>query len=62
MNVNICPACKQAFTTTAAGLELLYAHSIHEHRLPAEAASDATDEANIEERVEALPQPLPQCR
>jgi len=61
MKVKICPQCGQAFSTTAAGLELLYAHLIQEHELDGEAASDAIDEARIEERTEALPVPLPRC-
>ena len=35
MKVKICPKCGQAFSTTAAGLELLYSHLLHEHALPA---------------------------
>ena len=61
MKVKICPKCEQAFSTTAAGLELMYAHLIQEHELAAKAAGDAIDEARTEEREEALPVPLPRC-
>ena len=55
------PSCGQAFSTTAAGLELLYSHLIHEHQLTAEAAGDAVDRATIKDRREILPVPLPRC-
>lgn len=61
MKVKICPQCGQVYSTTAAGLELMYAHLIQEHQLAAEAATDAIDEAKSEERTEALPVPLPRC-
>jgi hypothetical protein len=61
MKVRICPQCEQAFSTTAAGLELMYAHLIQEHELDADVAGDAIDEARTEEREEALPVPLPRC-
>jgi hypothetical protein len=61
MKVNICLQCGQVYSTTAAGLELMYAHLIQEHKLTAEAAGDAIDEAKTEERTEALPVPLPRC-
>jgi hypothetical protein len=61
VKVKICPTCEQAFSTTAAGLELMYAHLIQEHELAADAAGDAIDEARTEEREEALPVPLPRC-
>ena len=61
MKVKICPQCGQAFSTTAAGLELLYSHLIQEHQLTAEAAGDAVDLATIEDRPEILPVPLPRC-
>ncbi len=61
MQVKICLQCGQAFSTTAAGLELMYEHLMHEHKLTAEAAGDAIDEASTEERTEALPVPLPRC-
>ena len=32
MNVKICPQCGQVFSTTAAGLELMYAHLIQEQQ------------------------------
>ena len=61
MKVKLCPTCGQVFSTTAAGLELMYAHLIQEHELAAEVAGDAIDEARTEEREEALPVPLPRC-
>jgi hypothetical protein len=61
MKVKICPKCGQAFSTTAAGLELLYAHLIQEHEMATQAADEAIDEAQSEERTEALPVPLPRC-
>lgn len=61
VKVKICPHCEQAFSTTAAGLELMYAHLMQEHELAAEAADEAIDEARTEEREEALPVPLPRC-
>ena len=61
MRVKICSQCGQVYSTTAAGLELMYAHLIQEHKLTAEAAGDAIDEASTEERTEALPVPLPRC-
>jgi hypothetical protein len=61
MRVKICPKCGQVYSTTAAGLELMYAHLIQEHKLTAEAAGDAIDEAKTEDRPEALPVPLPRC-
>jgi hypothetical protein len=61
MKIKICPQCDQVFSTTAAGLELMYAHLIQEHELAAETADEAIDEANTEERTEALPVPLPRC-
>ena len=61
MKVKICPQCGQAFSITAAGLELLYAHLIQEHELSPEAAVDAIDEATIEERPDVFPVPLPRC-
>ena len=61
MKVKICPQCGQAFSLTAAGLELLYTHLIQEHQMTAEAASDAVGLATIEERPEVLPVPLPRC-
>ena len=39
----------------------MYAHLMQEHKLTAEAAGDAIDEAKTEERTEALPVPLPRC-
>lgn len=61
MKVKLCPTCGQVFSTTAAGLELMYAHLLQEHGLDADAADAAIDEASIEERTEALPVPLPRC-
>ena len=61
MKVKICPQCGQAFSTTAAGLELLYSHLIQEHQLTADAAVDAVDRATIEDRPDILPVPLPRC-
>ena len=61
MKVKICPHCRQAFSVTAAGLELLYAHLIREHELAPDPASEAVDEARIEEHAEILPVPLPRC-
>ena len=61
MKIKICPQCGQVFSTTAAGLELMYAHLIQEHELAAETAAKAIDEANTEERTEALRVPLPRC-
>jgi len=61
MKVKICPQCGQVFSTTAAGLELMYAHLIQEHGLAAETADGAIDQAKTEERPEALPVPLPRC-
>ncbi len=61
MKVKTCPQCEQAFSTTAAGLELMYAHLMKEHELAAEAADEAIDEGRTEEREEALPVPLPRC-
>lgn len=61
MQVKICFQCGQAYSNTGAGLELMYAHLIEEHKLTAEAAGDAIDEAKTEERTEALPVPLPRC-
>ena len=61
MIVKLCPHCGQAFSVTAAGLELLYDHLIREHQVAAEAAGDAIDMATIEERPEILPVPLPRC-
>jgi len=43
MKVKTCPQCGQAFSSTAAGLELLYNHLIQEHQLPADAAGEAVD-------------------
>jgi hypothetical protein len=37
MKVKICSQCGQAFSSTAAGLELLYSHLIQEHLLTADA-------------------------
>jgi hypothetical protein len=61
MKLKICPQCGQAFSITAAGLELLYAHVIQEHELTADSASNAVDEARIEDRADILPVPLPRC-
>ena len=61
MKVKICPHCGQAFSTTAAGLELLYRHLLQGHELDAQAAGDAVDAAAIEERPDVLPVPLPRC-
>jgi hypothetical protein len=61
MKVKICLQCGQVYSTTGAGLELMYAHLIQEHKLTAEAAGDAIDAAESEERTEALPVPLPRC-
>ncbi len=61
VKVIICPQCEQAFSTTSASLELMYAHLIQEHELAADVAGDAIDEARTEEREEALPVPLPRC-
>lgn len=61
MKVAICPQCQQAFSTTAAGLELLYSHLIGEHRLSPEEAGQEVDTAKIVEREEILPVPLPRC-
>jgi hypothetical protein len=61
MKIKICPVCGQAFSTTAAGLELLYSHLIQEHQQTADAAADAVDLATIEDRPEILPVPLPRC-
>jgi len=61
MKVKICPQCGQAFSITAAGLELLYTHVIQEHELTADSASNAVDEARIEDRADILPVPLPRC-
>mgnify|MGYP001024439636 CR=1 FL=1 len=61
MKVKICSQCGQAFSSTAAGLELLYSHLIQEHQLTAAAAGDAVDRATIEDRPEILPVPLPRC-
>jgi hypothetical protein len=61
MKVKSCPRCGQAFSTTAAGLELLYSHLLHEHVLPASDADIAVDAAVTEERVEPTPRDLPRC-
>ena len=61
MKVKICPRCGQAFTATAAGMELLYSHLRHEHALSAADADDAVDAAQTEERVEPTPRELPRC-
>jgi hypothetical protein len=61
MKVKICPECGQAFSTTGAGLELLYTHLMQQHELAPDAADKALDEAKSEERTEALPFPLPRC-
>jgi hypothetical protein len=61
MKVKTCAQCGQAFSATAAGLELLYRHLIQDHQLTAEAAGDAVDLATIEDRPEILPVPLPRC-
>ena len=61
MKIKICPQCGQVFSTTAAGLELMYVHLIQEHELAAETADEAIDEAKTEERTDALPVPLPRC-
>ncbi len=61
MRVKICPKCGQVYSTTAAGLELMFAHLIQEHTFTEQAADDAIDEARTEERTEALPVPLPRC-
>ena len=61
MKVKLCPTCGQVFSTTAAGLELMYTHLIQEHGLDAETADAAIDAAGSEERTEALPVPLPRC-
>ncbi len=61
MKVKICPRCGQAFSATAAGLELLYSHLLHEHALPASDADIAVEEAVIEDRVEPTPRDLPRC-
>ncbi|MEY4176784.1 MAG: hypothetical protein RLY70_358 [Planctomycetota bacterium] len=61
MKVKICPRCGQAFTATAAGMELLYSHLRHEHALSASDADDAVDAAETEERVEPTPRDLPRC-
>jgi hypothetical protein len=58
MKVKTFPQCQQAFSTTAAGLELLYSHLIQKHQLAAEAAGDAVDRATIKDRPEILPVPL----
>jgi hypothetical protein len=62
MKVAICAHCQQAFSTTAAGLELLFAHLIREHHLSTEAAGDEVDTAKVIERDDLLPVPLPRCR
>ena len=61
MKVKICPRCGQAFSTTSAGLELLYSHLLQEHAMSASEADNAVDEAVIEERVEPTPRDLPRC-
>lgn len=61
MKFKLCPECRQDFSTTSAGLELLFTHLLTEHGLTEEAATKAVDSAVVEEREEALPQPLPQC-
>lgn len=61
MKVKTCPQCGQAYSTTSAGLELLYAHLIQEHQLTEEAAGDAVDQATIVDRPDILPVPLPRC-
>jgi len=59
MKVKLCPTCGQVFSTTAAGLELMYAHLIQEHEVAPDVAGETIDEARTEEREEALPIPLP---
>ena len=45
MKVKICLQCGQGVSLiTAAGLELMYAHLIQEHKLTADAAGDAIDQ------------------
>ncbi len=61
MKVKICPRCGQAFSTTAAGLELLYAHLLREHVMPASDADIAVDAAATAERVDPIPRDLPRC-
>lgn len=61
MKVKICTQCGQAFSTTAAGLELMYSHLIQSHELTVEAADKAIDDATTEERTDPLPVPLPRC-
>lgn len=61
MRVKVCPKCGQAFSTTSAGLELMYAHLMQEHKLAADVADDAINEAATEDRPEVLPVPLPRC-
>ncbi|MHB8862875.1 MAG: hypothetical protein ACYC6N_10760 [Pirellulaceae bacterium] len=61
MKVKICKECGQAFSTTAAGQELMYEHMLQEHKLDATAADGAIDQAVVEERMEAAPRPLPPC-
>ena len=61
MKVKICPRCGQAFSTTAAGLELLYSHLLQEHAMSASDADIAVEEAVIEERVDPIPRDLPRC-
>ncbi len=56
MKVTICPRCGQAFSTTAAGLDLP-----NEHAMSASEADNAVDEAVTEERVEPKPRDLPRC-
>lgn len=61
MKVKICPKCGQGFSITAAGMELLYSHLLHEHALPPSDADIAVEEAVTEERVEPAPRDLPRC-
>ena len=61
MKVKICRECGQAYSTTAAGQELMYEHLMQEHKLDSTAADAAMDQAAVEERTEAVPRPLPRC-
>ncbi|MHB8971976.1 MAG: hypothetical protein ACYC3X_19335 [Pirellulaceae bacterium] len=61
MKVKVCGECGQVFSTTAAGQELMYDHMLREHTLDSTAADLAIERAVVEERIEAVPRPLPRC-
>ncbi|MFO0905170.1 MAG: hypothetical protein U0939_19340 [Pirellulales bacterium] len=61
MKVKLCPHCRQAFSVTAAGVELLFRHLREEHDESEEEAERAVDAATVEERPDPTPRDLPRC-